>query len=657
MVEDTLNSDRMSAAAVLQFAAREAREGRRFAEFGAQAFASLTYNAYANLDLGGSGTSSSSSHLSPGWQVNDLDLDLPGELSMNEALLSLPSLAVFKQEAPSPTGNALSPPRRTWPVRRTDDRQITNMVVDNRDAMDEGCQQHAGVMNTQSNSPESMQCQTMPVIMPINGYHSPSGQENKNAGLLMCSPASSLDGFLHSPRPDSGFKDDNRFQYVLAAATSIATKQNEETLTYLNQGQPYEVKLKKLGDLAHYKGKILKSIIKICFHERRLQYMEREQIAQWHNDRPGERILEVDVPLSYGVSRVEQPAALNELHVHWDPTKDVGVYVKVNCISTEFTAKKHGGEKGVPFRIQVETMYEDRRLHTAACQIKVFKLKGADRKHKQDRERVLRRPRSEVERYQPGCDATVLTTQLSNDALMPPPSLVTTSPPYSPEMCITPKAVTSPILVNKPILTQPATFNTNNQMKPIYCQDTEVKVSNPSCHSPGAILPDLPQPAEEPDKNQGLSKEASSSETQSWLSQHRFNQHILTFANFSGADLLRITNVIFRLSRDDIIQICGLADGIRLYNSLHAKRIEPRLTLYVCPAGGSVYSAIYLHVCKASELLQKLKAIGRHEDCEMVLVSGPNGTRVRLTDELVRHLPDNSTYTLAREHDALLLAA
>lgn len=45
---------------------------------------------------------------------------------------------------------------------------------------------------------------------------------------------------------------------MLAAATSIATKQNEETLTYLNQGQPYEVKLKKLGDLSHYKGKILK---------------------------------------------------------------------------------------------------------------------------------------------------------------------------------------------------------------------------------------------------------------------------------------------------------------------------------------------------------------------------------------------------------------
>ncbi|CAH2084259.1 unnamed protein product [Euphydryas editha] len=621
MVEDTnLQSDRVSAAAVLQFAAREAREGRRFAEFGAHAFASITYNAYASLgEMGGSGNSSTSSHMSPGWQVNDLDLDLPGELSMNEALLSLPSLAVFKQEAPSPTGNVLSPPRRAWPARRTDDRQITNMVIDNRDGLEEACQQsspHNGLLNTHSSSPDGIQCQSMPMpVMPMNGYHSPINHENKNAGLLMCSPASSLDGFLHSPstRPDTSFKDDTRFQYVLAAATSIATKQNEETLTYLNQGQPYEIKLKKLGDLCHYKGKILKSVIKICFHERRLQYAEREQIAQWHAERPGDRILEVDVPLSYGVLRAELPACLNALHVYWDPTKDVGVYIKVgapdtsaraqvdvplsygvlraelpaclnalhvywdptkdvgvyikvgapdtsaraqvdvplsygvlraelpaclnalhvywdptkdvgvyikvgapdtsaraqvdvplsygvlraelpaclnalhvywdptkdvgvyikvdvplsygvlraelpaclnalhvywdptkdvgvyikvNCISTEFTAKKHGGEKGVPFRIQIETFLateDQNRLHAAACQIKVFKLKGADRKHKQDREKVLRRPRADLEKYQPGCDATVLTT-LSNDALLPPPSLVTTSPPYSPEL-------------------------------------------------------------------------------------------------------------------------------------------------------------------------------------------------------------------------------
>ncbi|XP_052757143.1 transcription factor CP2 isoform X2 [Galleria mellonella] len=619
-------------------------------------------------DMGGSGTSSSSSHMSPGWQVNDLDLDLTGELTMNDALLSsLPSLAVFKQEAPSPTGAVLSPPRRVWPPRRPDDRQITSMVVDGgREGMDDGCQQsptHNPGMMSQHGSPESMQCQpTMQTgaLIPMNGYHSPS-QENKNAGLLMCSPASSLDGFLHSPvqqRSESSFKDDTRFQYVLAAATSIATKQNEETLTYLNQGQPYEIKLKKLGDLSHYKGKILKSVIKICFHERRLQYMEREQIAQWHTERPGERIVEVDVPLSYGVIRVEQPSCLNALHVYWDPTKDVGVYIKVNCISTEFTAKKHGGEKGVPFRIQVETYLgsdEHSRLHAAACQIKVFKLKGADRKHKQDREKVMRRPRSDLEKYQPGCEATVLTT-LSHDALMPPPSLVTTSPPYSPEMCVTPKAVASPILVNKPVLSQPAILGSSNQMKPIYCQDDgEMKVNTPPCHSPGAILPDLPQPAEDPDKNCGLSKEATSAETQAWLSRHRFSQHASTFANFSGADLLR-------LSRDDIIQICGLADGIRLFNALHAKRIEPRLTVYVCPPGGSIYSALYLHACRAHELLHKLKGLLHSsvgKECDTVVVSGPNGALVRLSDELVRHLPDNSTYRLQRLDDsgALMLTA
>ncbi|XP_026736867.1 transcription factor CP2 isoform X3 [Trichoplusia ni] len=622
-------------------------------------------------DMGGSGTSSSSSHMSPGWQVNDLDLDLPGELSMNEALLSLPSLAVFKQEAPSPTGAVLSPPRRTWPLRRPDERQITSMVVDSgRDPMEEGsCQQsppHAGNMMVQHGSPESMQCQpAMPpgTMIPMNGYHSPGAQENKNAGLLMCSSVGSLDGFLHSPiqqRSEASFKDDTRFQYVLAAATSIATKQNEETLTYLNQGQPYEIKLKKLGDLSHYKGKILKSVIKICFHERRLQYMEREQIAQWHNERPGERIVEVDVPLSYGVIRVEQPACLNALHVYWDPTKDVGVYIKVNCISTEFTAKKHGGEKGVPFRIQVETYLasdELTRLHAAACQIKVFKLKGADRKHKQDREKVMRRPRSDLEKYQPGCEATVLTT-LSNDALMPPPSLVTTSPPYSPELCVAPKTVASPIPVSKPVIPQHAILASTNQMKPSYCQEAnDVKVSSPPCHSPGAILPDLPQPAEDPDKlcgqNSGLSKEASSSETQAWLARHRFAHHAATFTNFSGADLLR-------LSRDDIIQICGLADGIRLFNALHAKRIEPRLTVYVCPAGSNIYSALYLHACRAHELRNKLNTlVHATKECETVLVSGPNGARVRLTDDLVRHMPDNSTYRLERVDDSsvLLLSA
>jgi len=217
----------------------------------------------------------------------------------------------------------------------------------------------------------------------------------------------------------------------------------------------------------------------------------------WQRARPGEKLLEVDVPLSYGMDVCQPSPSNNSVEFMWDPTKEVGVYIKVrghlltnlfilnsfipsfihgtidlslscsyilysmynltkelksmefhkwkcsirmwfslryiywfynnwwniihvvhvystceqvNCISTEFTPKKHGGEKGVPFRIQVETRLPGGpRLHAASCQVKVFKLKGADRKHKQDRDKILRRPAHEQDKYQPSYDCTVLS--------------------------------------------------------------------------------------------------------------------------------------------------------------------------------------------------------------------------------------------------------
>ena len=138
-----------------------------------------------------------------------------------------------------------------------------------------------------------------------------------------------------------------------------------------------------------------------------------------HRTHPNERILEVDAPLSYGMADVKQePATLNSVSFLWDPTRDTGVFVKVHCISTEFTPKKHGGERGVPFRLQVNSLsvshpvkhlfiqvetwsHDDTRLHAASCILQVFKLKGADRKHKQDREKLSKRPDSEKEKFSP----------------------------------------------------------------------------------------------------------------------------------------------------------------------------------------------------------------------------------------------------------------
>lgn len=52
-----------------------------------------------------------------------------------------------------------------------------------------------------------------------------------------------------------------------------------------------------------------------------------------------------------------------------------------------------------------------------------------------------------------------------------------------------------------------------------------------------------------------------------------FITHLLIF--IPGADLLKLT-------RDDVIQICGPADGIRLFNALKGRMVRPRLTIYVC---------------------------------------------------------------------------
>ncbi|XP_025075369.1 uncharacterized protein LOC105431990 isoform X3 [Pogonomyrmex barbatus] len=312
--------------------------------------------------------------------ASDLATAVASYTNMSEALLTLPSLTVFKQEAPSPENQHNNPN-----LNHVSQRAINTVPSNNG---------NIGSVEADSNNNGQTAASLHQLLYSSNEEYPPTAANH-----------------VSSSQQGNELNEDCRFQYVLAAATSIATKVNEETLTYLNQGQSYEIKLKKLGDLSAYRGKILKSTIRICFHERRLQYTEREQMLAWQRARPGERLLEVDVPLSYGMVDVCQPSpSNNSVEFMWDPTKEVGVYIKVNCISTEFTPKKHGGEKGVPFRIQVETRLPGGpRLHAASCQVKVFKLKGADRKHKQDRDKILRRPPHEQDKYQPSYDCTVLS--------------------------------------------------------------------------------------------------------------------------------------------------------------------------------------------------------------------------------------------------------
>ncbi|KAM6233964.1 uncharacterized protein M6G45_014321 isoform 2-T2 [Spheniscus humboldti] len=175
------------------------------------------------------------------------------------------------------------------------------------------------------------------------------------------------------------------FQYVLCAPTSPAVRHHEETLTYLNQGQSYEIRM--MGSPRVDPGgegrRMLKSVVRVVFHDRRLQYSEQQQLEGWRWSRPGDRILDIDIPLSVGILEPQiHPTLLNTVEFLWDPSRRTSVFVQVHCISTEFTLRKNGGEKGVPFRIQINTFEAGgngdppEHLHSASCLVKVFKVLG-----------------------------------------------------------------------------------------------------------------------------------------------------------------------------------------------------------------------------------------------------------------------------------------
>lgn len=50
------------------------------------------------------------------------------------------------------------------------------------------------------------------------------------------------------PRID---EENRKFQYILGAQTSAGTRVGLMTMTYLNQGQSYEIRLKKLKKVPH----------------------------------------------------------------------------------------------------------------------------------------------------------------------------------------------------------------------------------------------------------------------------------------------------------------------------------------------------------------------------------------------------------------------
>ncbi|EFN73964.1 Transcription factor CP2 [Camponotus floridanus] len=222
----------------------------------------------------------------------------------------------------------------------------------------------------------------------------------------------------------------------------------------------------------------------------------------------------------------------------------------------------------------------------------------------------------------------------------------------------------STITNSSPVVAPLALSVSNSGIVPLVPASDAVKENvgtAPALPSPAAILPD--QTCIEADVNLTAHKatspqqliesmrtstpcftelppDANATQTTAWLRASRFNAFESTFASFSASDILR-------LSREDLIQICGVADGIRLFNTLHSKAPAPKLTLYFSLEGnGSLWRVTYLDnltsVALTNKLLNTLNL--SHDRLHSILFLGPQGIHVMVTDELVANMKDESMY-------------
>ncbi|ETE59023.1 Alpha-globin transcription factor CP2, partial [Ophiophagus hannah] len=408
---------------------------------------------------------------------------------------------------------------------------------------------------------------------------------------------------------DSSLASDNDtdyppFQYVMSAATSPAIKLHDETLTYLNQGQSYEIRLldnRKMGDVPEISGKLVKSIIRVVFHDRRLQYTEHQQLEGWKWNRPGDRLLDLDIPMSVGVIDIKtNPSQLNAVEFLWDPGK-----------------------------------------HTSAF----IQPKGADRKQKTDREKMEKRTAHEKEKYQPSYDTTILTEirlePIIEDAVeheQKKSSKRTLPADYGDSLAKRGSC--------SPWPDTPAFVNNSPTPTPAFTSSPHTTYSIPDSNSSS---PNHQGEGVSLTGGEQLHPSATIQETQQWLLKHRFSTYTRVFSNFSGADLLKLT-------REDLVQICGPADGIRLYNALKSRSVRPRLTIYVCQeqsrtirlerqqdSGNGenngaifVYHAIYLEEMAASEVTRKLALVFNiplHQ-INQVYRQGPTGIHILVSDQV-----------------------
>ncbi|XP_068195184.1 grainyhead-like protein 3 homolog [Antennarius striatus] len=204
----------------------------------------------------------------------------------------------------------------------------------------------------------------------------------------------------YSDSPPEKFRSD--FQFSLGAPLASPYKSNELPMVYLNKGQFYPITLHGVDSSACLNSTKVKTVVMAVFENDKSPEMQLRFWNHWHARQPTAKQRVIDIAdykeVFSGISNIEE-VAFNALSFVWNPKEEAKVYIGINSLSTDFSSQK--GVKGLPLNIQVDT-YDfssgtNQLIHRAACQVKIFCDKGAERKMRdEERKRTKRRIKNDA---------------------------------------------------------------------------------------------------------------------------------------------------------------------------------------------------------------------------------------------------------------------
>ncbi|KAM3595108.1 uncharacterized protein V6R79_018185 [Siganus canaliculatus] len=194
----------------------------------------------------------------------------------------------------------------------------------------------------------------------------------------------------------------NEFQFSLGAPLASPYKSNELPMVYLNKGQFYPITLHGVDSSACLNATKVKTVVMAVFENDKSPEMQLRFWNHWHARQPTVKQRVIDIAdykeVFSGISNIEE-VAFNALSFVWNPSEEAKVYIGINSLSTDFSSQK--GVKGLPLNLQIDT-YDfssgtNQLLHRAACQVKIFCDKGAERKMRdEERKRSKRRGKNDA---------------------------------------------------------------------------------------------------------------------------------------------------------------------------------------------------------------------------------------------------------------------